>query len=95
MPDGMHVLHRCDIPACCRPACLFLGTLADNNHDMIAKGRHWAQLQPVTHCPQGHEYTPANTMTQGGRGTGKRCRICHNTNNRDRRARERAARLAA
>ncbi len=35
----MCVLHRCDRPACCNPDHLFLGTKADNNADMIAKGR--------------------------------------------------------
>lgn len=39
IPDGMNVLHRCDYPACCNPAHLFLGTLLDNVADMIAKGR--------------------------------------------------------
>jgi len=39
IPDGLHVLHRCDNPPCCNPADLFLGTVADNNADKIAKGR--------------------------------------------------------
>ncbi len=42
IPDGIKVLHRCDVPACINPNHLFLGTLSDNVQDALRKGRHVA-----------------------------------------------------
>lgn len=39
IPEGLVVCHRCDNPGCVRPSHMFIGTVADNNHDRDAKGR--------------------------------------------------------
>jgi HNH endonuclease len=38
-PEGMVILHSCDVPSCVNPHHLTAGTQADNLKDMRAKGR--------------------------------------------------------
>jgi hypothetical protein len=39
IPAGLLVCHRCDVPRCCNPEHLFLGTTKDNLNDARIKGR--------------------------------------------------------
>ena len=72
IPDGMYVLHKCDIRECVNPDHLFIGTQKDNMGDRDRKNRnYWASK---THCKRGHLFDETNTYVYGG---GKRkCRKC-------------------
>ena len=39
VPEGMQVLHKCDIRACCNPKHLFLGGIKENSDDKRTKAR--------------------------------------------------------
>lgn len=78
VPEGMFVLHRCDVRACCNPDHLFLGTALDNMRDMHAKGRGRIEAGPAaiaarTHCKHGHPFSPENTYLHRGQ---RHCRQC-------------------
>jgi hypothetical protein len=39
IPCGLMTLHSCDNPRCCNPSHLRFGTVSDNSHDMVVRGR--------------------------------------------------------
>lgn len=47
IPDGVLVLHHCDVAACVNERHLFLGDSADNAQDKVAKGR----VAPAPYLP--------------------------------------------
>jgi hypothetical protein len=51
VPDGMKVLHHCDLGMCVRPKHLYIGTAMDNAHDREVRGR--------IHHPSGEEKSQA------------------------------------
>jgi hypothetical protein len=74
VPSGMVVMHMCDNPPCCNPAHLKLGTRAENNKDMHAKGRSNYSKARKTKCKHGHEFTAENTrITREGFRACKAC----------------------
>jgi hypothetical protein len=75
VPAGMCVMHKCDNAPCCNPDHLKLGTRAENNKDMHAKGRSNYSKARKTTCKHGHPFTPENTkVTKEGF---RQCATCN------------------
>lgn len=80
IPKGLLIMHSCDNRKCVNPEHLSAGTQVDNMLDCTSKGRHHEQRR--THCPQGHEYTPENTMLKNqnrakSMGKYRACKECN------------------
>jgi hypothetical protein len=58
IPNGLHILHKCDNTNCVNPSHLFSGTHSDNMRDMFSKKR-WTPQKRTT-CPHGHKFEGEN-----------------------------------
>jgi hypothetical protein len=83
IPPGMDLDHLCRNRWCCNPGHLEPVT-RQVNVDRGAHAKGWAEKE-ITHCVNGHEFTPGNTWRSAKQ---RHCRACA----RDRRiARKKAA----
>jgi HNH endonuclease len=72
IPEGLQLDHLCRVTSCVNPAHLEPVTQQENIR---------RQMEAITHCPQGHKYTPENTGYSRGAGRNyKYCRICSRVN---------------
>jgi hypothetical protein len=66
IPDGLIVLHKCDIPKCVNPDHLFLGTGQDNMDDMVSKGRSLKGEKSPMHKLTEEEVLEIRSLYQSG-----------------------------
>lgn len=85
IPDGYVIDHLCNNRICVNPEHLEAVTQKENvARSVIHRGKI---LKEITHCPQGHEYSPENTYKYKN---SRACKICRNMHARDNKRRKRA-----
>lgn len=84
LSDGLVIDHLCRNPSCVNPEHLEAVTQREN----ILRGMAFpATNAKKTHCPQGHEYTPENTIISSRNQ--RHCRTCHQERDRNRKRNQR------
>lgn len=73
VPAGHVIHHRCAKKLCVNVDHLECLTHAEHNAFHVNAKTWHDQQRAKTHCPQGHEYTPENTMMKRGH---RHCRAC-------------------
>lgn len=87
IPDGMELDHLCRNRRCCNPA--HLDPVTNLVNQIRSPYSFIGRNVLVTRCPQGHEYTEANT-TINNKGA-RECKACKARRDRERHARRRRA----
>lgn len=68
VPNGLQVLHRCDVRHCVNPQHLFLGDNQDNHRDKVKKGRQARGTNVGSGKLRNDEVTAIRQMVRSGAG---------------------------
>jgi HNH endonuclease len=77
--DGLVIDHKCRNPYCCNPDHLDVVRQKENIRRGNLSDANKSRFAAITHCPQGHEYTPENTsISVSKKGYKNRsCKACN------------------
>ena len=80
IPDGLTIDHLCRVKHCVNPAHMEPVTSSENTRRSDNPAMQNAR---ATHCKNGHEWTPENTLRQGPQGQWRWCRECGRARSRE------------